>query len=133
VGSRPSRKYHSKDEIVSRYKLRPGHSFASPGVVRHVASHSVREAEDGTWTYKFDRDVYATRVSVDNMPYWDKIRIPTLLVRGGNSPRITPEIYEAVRARAPQVEMAEVPSSEHHVTLDNPTRFVEVVKHFLEK
>jgi pimeloyl-ACP methyl ester carboxylesterase len=133
VGSRPSRQYHSKDEIVSRYKLRPGHSFASPDVVRHIASNSVREADDGTWTYKFDRNVYATRVSVDNMPFWDKIKIPTLLIRGGNSPRITPEVYAAVKARAPQVEMAEVSPSEHHVTLDNPTGFVDAVKPFLEK
>ena len=34
---------------------------------------------------------------------------------------------------APQVELVEVAGSEHHVTLDNPRVFVEVVKGFLSQ
>jgi len=35
--------------------------------------------------------------------------------------------------RAPQVEMVEVPASDHHVTLDNPAGFVAAVRSFLER
>jgi pimeloyl-ACP methyl ester carboxylesterase len=65
------------------------------------------------------------------MPHWDRIRIPTLLVKGGLSNRITPDIYDEIKSRCPQVELAEVPGSDHHVTLDNPRGFVEVVSGFL--
>jgi pimeloyl-ACP methyl ester carboxylesterase len=133
VGNRPGRSYHSKDEIVTRFKLRPGHSFATPEVIRHVASHSVKQAEDGTWGYKFDRAVYATRESVDWMPLWNDIKIPTLLVKGAQTHRITQEVFESVKERAPQVELAEVSKSDHHVTLDNPTDFMSVVKEFLDR
>ena len=37
-----------------------------------------------------------------------------------------------IRAKAPQVQSAEVPASDHHITLDNPEGFVEVVKAFLK-
>src|SRR5688572_8720803 len=57
IGSRPGRDYDSKEEMVSRYKLRPGESLASPDVVRYIASRSVKETPEGLWRYKFDRSV----------------------------------------------------------------------------
>jgi pimeloyl-ACP methyl ester carboxylesterase len=54
-----------------------------------------------------------------------------LLVKGDRSERITPEIYAAVKARCPQVGLAEVAHSDHHITLDNPAGFVAAVKPFL--
>jgi pimeloyl-ACP methyl ester carboxylesterase len=56
-----------------------------------------------------------------------------LIVKGGLSNRVTPEIVKDIKARAPQVEPAQVPLSEHHVTLDNPTDFVRVVQAFLAR
>ena len=32
---------------------------------------------------------------------------------------------------APQVQMVEVPASDHHITLDNPEGFIKVVREFL--
>jgi pimeloyl-ACP methyl ester carboxylesterase len=66
------------------------------------------------------------------MPYWSRIRIPALLVKGGRSERITPQIVAGIRARCPQLEFAEVPDSDHHVTLDNPAGFVRAVRGFLD-
>ena len=66
---------------------------------------------DGGWRYKFDRSVYALREGMDGMPYWDSIKVPALLVKAGNSQRITPEVFAQVKARAPQVELAEVPAA----------------------
>ena len=67
------------------------------------------------------------------MPYWDRVKVPALLVKGGNSERITPEIFAQVKARAPQVELVEVANADHHVTLDNPVGFVKAVKPFLAR
>ncbi len=133
IGSGPGRSYATKDELVSRYKLRPGKSLATPEVVRHIAAQSCRQEEDGTWRHKFDRAVYATREVFDGTPLWADIKIPALLVKGDRSGRITPEVYADVQARCPHVELAEVSQTDHHVTLDNPTGFLAAVKPFLAK
>jgi pimeloyl-ACP methyl ester carboxylesterase len=133
VGSRKGTNYPTQEELVARYRLRPGTSMAAPGVVRHIARMSSRQGADGTWRYKFDRNVYATREPLNGVLLWDRIRIPSLVVKGGRSPRITPEIAAEVKARCPHVELAEIPESDHHVTLDNPSGFVRAVRPFLAR
>jgi pimeloyl-ACP methyl ester carboxylesterase len=133
VGNRGGSSYATRDELIARYKLRPGNSVALAEVVRHIAGYSARQFPDGSWRHKFDRRVYGTRESLDGTPFWDRVKVPALLVKGGNSVRITPEIFAQVKARAPQVELAEVPDADHHVTLDNPSGFVRAVQPFLVK
>jgi pimeloyl-ACP methyl ester carboxylesterase len=133
VGTRPGRTYARREEFVSRFHLRPADSSALPEVLQHLANHAALQNPDGTWGHKFDRDVYAVRESVDGLPHWNHIRVPSLLVKGGRSPRITPEIVAEVRKRAPQVEFAEVEGADHHVTLDNPAGFSRAVNAFLAR
>ena len=130
-GRREGSVYATREEFVTRYKLLPAGSSAAPEVVRHLAEHGGRQAADGTWRHKFDRNVYATREREDGMPYWSRIRVPALLVKAGRSGRITPEIVAEVKARCPQLEFAEVSDSDHHVTLDNPAGFVHALRAFL--
>ena len=133
IGSRPGKNYETQDELVSRYRLRPGDSLATPDVVQHIARNSSKQAEDGTWRHKFDRAVYATRQVFDGTPLWADVKIPALLVKGDRSERITPEVVAETRKLAPQVELAEVSNTDHHVTLDNPIGFLEAVRPFLAK
>ena len=133
VGARQGSTYATRDEFIARFRLRPAATVAAPEVMRHVARNSSRQQADGGWRHKFDRSVYATRETVDGLPYWNRIRIPALLVKGALSERITPQVFAAVTSRCPQVELTEVPASNHHVTLDNPAGFVHAVKAFLEK
>ena len=133
VGSREGSSYASQDEFVANYKVRPSGSSATPDIVRHLALHSARQFEDGRWRSKVDRNVYATRKSKNLFPYWDHIKIPALLIKGDRSNRISPEVIAEVKARAPQVEVDEVPGCDHHVTLDNPLGFIEVASKFVHK
>jgi pimeloyl-ACP methyl ester carboxylesterase len=133
VGSRGGSSYATREELVARYKLRPGNSLAPAQVVRHIAAHSAKQFPDGGWRHKFDRSVYALRERMDGLPLWDRIKVPALLVRAERSQRITPEVVAAVKARAPQVELATVADADHHVTLDNPAGFVSAVRPFLAK
>jgi esterase len=133
VGSREGSSYASQSDFVDNYKIRPTGSSATPDMVHHLALHSGRAFEDGRWRNKVDRNVYAKRVGKNLIPYWANIKIPALLMRGDRSNRVTPEIIASVRALAPQVEVAQVAGCDHHVTLDNPLGFVEVVSEFLNK
>jgi pimeloyl-ACP methyl ester carboxylesterase len=67
------------------------------------------------------------------MPFFAKIKVPTLLVKGETSARIAPEIYADVKAVAPHVELVEIAGSDHHVTLDNPAAFIDAVNGFLQR
>ena len=131
-GTRSPSTYASQEELVKRYRLEPpGTMIAAPEIIRHVAMMSGRQLEDGTWTHKFDRSLYSIFERLDGMPYWNHVRIPTLLVKGERSDRVDDEALAEIRSRAPQVELAEVAQSDHHVTLDNPQGFVSAVRQFL--
>ena len=133
IGSRPGRTYASRDEFIAHFRLRPDGTTATPDVIRHLAATGARQMDDGTWRHKFDREVYATRESWNVMPCWSEIRIPTLLVKGALSPRLTPAIIAEIQTRCPQVEVVEIANSEHHVTLDNPAGFNDALRRFLDR
>jgi len=133
VGTREGSRYATREEFVSRFRLRPAGTTAAPGIIRHLAEHSARHFPDGTWRHKFDRNVYALREVSDGMANWSRIAVPALLVKAARSPRISPEILAEVRSHRPEVAFAEVADSDHHVTLDNPSGFVRAVRAFLEK
>lgn len=132
-GNREGRSYADQTEFLANYKVRPAGSTAAPEVVRHLALNSGRQWADGRWRYKFDRNVYGMRERMDSFPFWNNIKIPALLMKGSRSERITPEIIAGVKSRAPQVEVAEVADSDHHVTLDNPQGFIQAARNFLNK
>jgi pimeloyl-ACP methyl ester carboxylesterase len=96
-----------------------------------MAVHSGHEKPDGTWQHKFDRNLFAQFERVDGIPLWEKIRIPALLMKGERSNRLGPEVLGMVKARAPQVELIEVPDADHHIMLDNPGGFLTAVRGFL--
>ena len=133
VGAQEGSNYATNEEFMERFKVRPEGTQAVPEIIRYLARFGGRQGADGRWRHKFDRNVYMKREFLEIMPHWDRVKIPVLLVKGGLSNRITPDIYGEIKSRAPQVELVEVPGSEHHVTLDNPEGFVEVVKAFLAK
>jgi pimeloyl-ACP methyl ester carboxylesterase len=133
VGSRLGSNYATREEFLTRFRLRPAGTSAAPEVLRHLAQNSARQFPDGTWRHKFDRKVYATRETTDGLPRWNHIRIPALLIKAERSQRISPQVHAEVKARCPQVQFTEVPHCDHHVTLDNPSGFVSAVKSFLSK
>jgi len=131
-GAKPARTYASEADLIERYRLEPAESrMAAPEVVHRMAIHSGRQSEDGSWQHKADRRVYAHFQQLDGMPLWDRVEVPTLVVKGDRSTRFTPEQVAEIRTRAPQVQAAEVPASDHHITLDNPQGFVAAVRPFL--
>ena len=133
-GEKPVKPYAKQEELIARYRLEGGEKpMAAPEVLQRMAQFSGRQNADGTWRHKADRGVYANFTQIAGVPLWEKIKVPALVIRGGeHSPRFTPEVMADIHARAPQVQVAEVTASDHHVTLDNPQGFVDVVRKFLQ-
>jgi len=133
VSSREGRHYATQEEFIANYKVHPGGSTAAPEILRHIATCSGRQFDDGRWRHKVDRKVYANREMVDSFPLWNKIKIPALLMKGERSQRIDPPTVADVKSRAPQVEVVEVPDCDHHITLDNPAGFIQALDNFINK
>ena len=133
IGNRPGRRYATHAEFLSHYRLRPNGTTAAPEIIHHLAERGGRQLPDGTWTHKFDRNVYAQRTSLDGISHCRQITIPMLVVKGGRSPRVTPQLIAEAQVQCPTLELAEVPHADHHVFLDNPPGFERVVKEFLSR
>mgnify|MGYP003341064014 CR=1 FL=1 len=131
VGGREGKTYATHADFVQHFRVRPAGTTAAPQILRYLAERSGRQGPDGVWRHKFDRNVYSKRVLIDIPPHWDRIKIPALLVKGGLSDRITTDIMAEAKARCPHVDVVEVPRADHHVTLDNPSGFVQAVNGWL--
>jgi len=130
--ARPGKSYASQDELIARYRLEPAESqLAAPEVVHRMAVHSGRPDDEGRWQHKADRRVYVNFEQIEGVPLWEKIKVPALVITGERSTRFTPEVMAEIRARAPQVQMEKVSASDHHIMLENPRGFVDVVRKFL--
>ena len=130
--TRPGKSYATQDELIARYRLEPAASqLAAPEVVHRMATHSGRQDDAGQWQHKVDRRVYANFAQIAGVPLWEKIKVPALIIKGEHSKRFTPEVLAEIRARAPQVQMTQVPASDHHIMLENPQGFIDVVQKFL--
>jgi pimeloyl-ACP methyl ester carboxylesterase len=131
-GARPASSYATQEELVARYRLSPPEThIAAPDVIHRMAMHSGRQGPDGRWQHKADRRVYANSQQIAGVPLWENITIPALVIKGSRSTRFGAQEMVAIRANAPQVQWAEVPESNHHITLDNPHGLVDVVQAFL--
>ena len=131
-GMTPASSYASRDDLVARYRLNPPETqIAAPAIIRHMAMHSGKQGSDGRWQHKADRRVYAEAQQIAGVPLWANIKIPALVIRGERSTRYRPPEVAEIRAQAPQVQVAEIPASNHHITLDNPLAFIDVVQTFL--
>jgi len=131
VADRPGREYTTQEQFIATYRVRPGGSTAPPEALRHIAQHSGRRFDDGRWRHKVDRRTYANRELFDSLALWNRIRIPSLLMKGGRSTRMALEAIADIKSRAPQVAMTVVPDADHHITLDNPSGFIRAARDFL--
>jgi pimeloyl-ACP methyl ester carboxylesterase len=108
--------------------------------IRERMRHRLKPLENGKWTWKFDkrfregREELRIGSELSNDQTWQlfrSIRVPTLLVRGGESDVLTPEIAERVVAEMPRARLTIVPGAGHSVPGDNPDEFTAAVREFL--
>ena len=87
---------------------------------RQLTESSLRQSADGCWEMRFDGAGIAESFrratasgEFDLWPVFDRIRCPTLIVRGAQSDLLTSETVHAMVARGPHPEVVEVPGVGH--------------------
>jgi pimeloyl-ACP methyl ester carboxylesterase len=129
----PQPVYRDYDQAIQRFRLLPTRTQADDRVLAHVAAHGLRALPDGRWTLKFDREALAHLAPRDLTPVLRALDCPILLVRGSESSLLSSGALAALRDGAPHAEVAEIPGAHHHVMLDNPAAFGDVVRTFLDR
>jgi pimeloyl-ACP methyl ester carboxylesterase len=124
------RPYPTREAAAASFRLLPRETVADPALLAHLGLSGVVE-RDGQWVYRFDPASNGQRQPVDAWTLVDRITAPTLVVRGELSPNFTREMAARLRAAIPGAAYTEIPGSYHHLTLDNPTVFVQAVDPFL--
>jgi len=124
--------FADEEDLFRRFRLLPEKTWAAPELLRHIARHSARALNDGRLTLKVDRATFA-RQPHDVSAELSHISCPALLIRGGESQTLSPEIVQEMEARLPCLQTVEIPGAGHHVFLDKPAAFLEAVRKFLHE
>jgi pimeloyl-ACP methyl ester carboxylesterase len=137
-GLRSARVYASLEEAVKRFRFLPPQGCANPFVADVIARRGLKQVvgPDGQpgWVWCFDP--YLFRHFDFGRPYRDlkAARCPVTLVRGGRSRLITPELMAlAVSLAPPGTPVLEVPDADHHVMVDQPLAFAELLDRLVPK
>jgi pimeloyl-ACP methyl ester carboxylesterase len=123
------RSYRSREEAIARFRFLPPAPGASEELRRRIAAASVREEPDGRFAFKFDPRWFA--LPSGQGPVLEHVRAPTLIVRGAESPILSPEGAQALVREIPDARLVEIAGAEHNVHLEQPERFLEAALAFL--
>jgi len=86
---------------------------------RHLTLTNLRRTADGRWEMNYDPAIAESfrRATADGeidlWPLYDRIRCPTLVIRGAESDLLTHETVVAMAKRGPSPEVVEVPNVGH--------------------
>jgi esterase len=103
-----------------------------PSAVRRGVAHNSRQLPDGTWTWRYDRP--SGRSLADTAALWDdleRLTMPTMLVRGGDSAFVTAAHLAEVIRLLPSARIEVVPGAGHSVQSDQPVALSRLVREFV--
>lgn len=134
VGQRPIG-FRSLDEVAAYYReVNPNWPEWH---LQQMTQHSLRLNWANKWVWKNDPELVWITLSAGKreVPFlWEccaRITCPTLIMRGGDSTVLTPEIVERMLAMMPSASTVEVPRAGHSIQVDQPERFEELVLAYL--
>ncbi len=131
-GQSSARVYRSVAEALLRFRLLPPQGCEHPCIADLLARRGLKQTTgpDGrpAWVWCFDPFLF--RHFDFGHPQRDlrAARCPLTLVRGGRSRLMTPAAMEHALAMAPPgSRQLEVPDADHHVMIDQPLAFAELL------
>jgi len=125
------RTYATKAEAQRRFQFLPDAPNAAEDLRDHIASHSVREEDDGRFGFKFDSRWFG--LGRGTPPSYERIACPVLLIRGSNSTLLTPAGARELVNEIPDARLVEVPEAGHNVHIERPSEVLEEAKAFLTR
>jgi pimeloyl-ACP methyl ester carboxylesterase len=120
-----------EDFVARAHAFNPRRSIDN---IRDRLRHNLKQLPSGRWTWKYDPALRnPARVGDEMGDLWERvasIRCPVLIVRGGESDILAPEVAERFGTIV-GAEVRTVTGAGHSVMGDNPTGFLAAVEPFL--
>ncbi len=89
---------------------------------RHLAETSMRRLPNGKITTHYDpaivRQMFVHPNDYEQWEHWDRITVPTLVLRGVASDLLLPDVARAMTSRGPKATIAEIPGCGHAPALN---------------
>lgn len=106
--------------------------------LRHANYHNLYRGTDGTWRWRWDSMLLEQRrlsrsLRLDLYTYLERVQCPTLLMRGQESPLLTPEVAQKMIVSLPHGRLVEIAGAAHTVNADNAPEFNAVTAAFLKE
>lgn len=117
---------------IQQYPLTP------EAELRHANYHNLYRGADGKWRWRWDLNLLQWRrrnpgQQTDLYTVLQRISCPTLLVRGQQSPLLTPEVARKMVQALPKGRLVEIAKAAHTVHADNAAAFHAVTAAFLKE
>ena len=126
---KPPRRFESHEEAIASFKVLPRETRARKEILDHIARHTYKRTEDGSWTHKLDRRTLMR----EPLQVWDQlsqIKCPALIVKVTQSPVLDIEAARRMIAILPDARLTEIADSFHHVMFDNPVALIAALRSF---
>jgi pimeloyl-ACP methyl ester carboxylesterase len=123
---RPAAEFASVADVAARFRLAPQETTAPRERLTHLGEAGAAERATGKWSLAFDRRVFL-HPPPDPFRFLDDVRAPTLVARGAGSSVMSMDEAEAVAGAVQRGEAAEIPGAFHHLIVDAPEAFAELV------
>ena len=106
--------------------------------MRHANYHNLYRGADGKWRWRWDLTLLERRrlnrsLQLDLYSYLQRVQCPTLLVRGQQSPLLTPDIAQKMVQHLPRGRLVEIPDAAHTVNADKAETFNALTADFLQE
>lgn len=128
--SKPAPRFASLDELTTRFVAILHDNSADPALLARLARQGARPNEDGTYSFKYDRQALAFPPP-ESWRYAPQITLPVLVINGAQSHMVPGEAAAHLAASLPNGQHSEIAQAGHHVFLDQPAEFIQVVRNFL--
>lgn len=121
------------DEEAAATYLRARYPGFTEAYIGNRLRHGFVRGRDGRLRLKPIGDSIRSTLATDLWPYADRIKVPTILIVGGDSDTVKPEAVARLRAHIPRLEAVMVMGASHMVPQDRPEEFETIVRGFIRK
>ena len=126
--------FQTMDDVVAWHcQQRPAFNQLAGEEQRTTAGHTVKPLPDGGFTWKMDPEIRSNPRRPASEGAWvqaKQIAAPVLLLRGGESDLLSPEVAQRMVRELKDCRMVEVPGVGHAPTLMEPEAFNAIMRMF---
>lgn len=126
------RHYLDLPAALDRFRLSPPQPCENLYIADYLARMAVKQMNDGTWTWRFDPNLWGDMLLDDAWADLSGMQVPLAIIRGERSPLTSGRMGRRLRQMAPPgTPFIDIPEAYHHVMVDQPLALVAALRSLL--